>query len=231
MDSVASPTAGVMTAAQSTTRPAGAAQPRRTRWIIAALVVFGVIPVALGVAHLATVLAGMDVSAKALYFLAAPVPIALHVLGAAIYVLLGPLQFSPALRRQAPRWHRMAGRLLVVSGLAVGLSALWMTLTLPHQAGGGDLLFAARLVFGSAMIGAIGYGFWAIRQGEVSTHRRWMTRAYAIGLGAGTQIPVLMVAEIIAGHPSDLTRAVLMGGSWVINVAIAEWALRRRPAR
>lgn len=227
MDIAASSQANEMQAVKS----AQPAASRRSRGIIAALVVFGIIPVALGIAHLATVVAGMDVSAKALYFLASPLPIALHVLGAAIYVLLGPLQFSAGLRRRAPRWHRAAGRLLVVSGLAVGVSALWMTLTLPHQAGGGDLLFAARLLFGFAMVGAIGFGFWAIRQGDVSTHRRWMTRAYAIGLGAATQILVLMLAEIVAGHPGDLTRAFLMSGSWLINLAIAEWTVRRKPVR
>jgi len=55
-----------------------------------------------------------------------------------------------------------------------------------------------------------------------------MTRAYAIGMGAGTQVPVLMLAEIIVGRPDDLVRAVLMGGSWVVNLAVAEWVIRRR---
>ena len=54
----------------------------------------------------ASVVAGIDVSAKALYFVSMPVPIALHVIGAVIYVLLGPLQFASGLRRRAPthRW-------------------------------------------------------------------------------------------------------------------------------
>ncbi len=43
-----------------------------------------------------------------------------------------------------------------------------------------------------------------------------------------------MVGEIIAGPPSELSRALLMGAGWLINLAIAEWAIRkrlRRPAR
>jgi hypothetical protein len=54
-----------------------------------------------------------------------------------------------------------------------------------------------------------------------------MIRAYAIGLGAATQIPVLMIAEIVGGHPGDLVRALLMASAWIINLLIAEWRLRR----
>jgi uncharacterized membrane protein len=183
--------------------------------------------VALGIVHLATVVAGIDVSAKALYFLRFPAPIGMHVIGAMVYVLLGPLQFSTAFRRHAPRWHRARGRLLVIAGMLVAVSALWMTLTLPHQAGGGDVLFVARLVFGITMIASIGLGFRAILKRNVPMHRRWMTRAYAIGLGAATQVPVLMLAEILAGPPSEVTRAVLMGAAWLVNLAVAERALRR----
>jgi hypothetical protein len=54
-----------------------------------------------------------------------------------------------------------------------------------------------------------------------------MTRGYAIGLGAATQIPVLMIAEMLAGPPEDIARAILMAGSWMLNLVIAEWTLRR----
>ena len=58
-----------------------------------------------------------------------------------------------------------------------------------------------------------------------------MMRGYAIGLGAGTQVLTLAAGELIAGPPSELSRALLMGAAWVINLAVAEWAIRRRPAR
>ena len=72
-------------------------------------------------------------------------------------------------------------------------------------------------------------GFTTIRRGDVIGHRAWMTRGYAIGLGAATQMLTLMVGEIIAGPPSELSRALLMGAGWVINLAVAEWAIRKRP--
>ena len=60
-------------------------------------------------------------------------------------------------------------------------------------------------------------------------HRAWMTRAYAIGLGAGTQALTLAAGEIIGGPPTELENALLMGAGWMINVAVAEWSIRRKP--
>ena len=59
-------------------------------------------------------------------------------------------------------------------------------------------------------------------------HRAWMTRAYAIGVGAGTQALTLAAGEMIGGPPNELENALLMGAGWMINVAVAEWSIRRR---
>jgi hypothetical protein len=57
-----------------------------------------------------------------------------------------------------------------------------------------------------------------------------MMRGYAIGMGAGTQALVLMIGEMISGKPNELSRALLMGAAWVINLAVAEWIIRKRQA-
>ena len=105
-----------------------------------------------------------------------------------------------------------------------------MTLFSARQPGSGDLLYVLRLLFGSAMIGCIVLGFAAIRRKDVRRHRAWMTRAYAIGLGAGTQVLTGMVGAMIAGQPSALSGDLLKGAAWVINLAVAEWVIRRRLA-
>jgi hypothetical protein len=65
----------------------------------------------------------------------------------------------------------------------------------------------------------------------VKQHRAWMMRGYALGLGAGTQALTLAAGEVIAGPSSELSRALLMGAAWVINLAVAEWAIRKWPHR
>jgi hypothetical protein len=42
---------------------------------------------------------------------------------------------------------------------------------------------------------------------------------------------VVMVAEIAAGKPNEVTHDSLMALSWVINLAVAEWAMAPRSER
>ncbi|HEY0581779.1 MAG TPA: DUF2306 domain-containing protein [Chloroflexota bacterium] len=159
-----------------------------------------------------------------------PLPVVLHIVCASVFATLGPLRFAAGLRRRWPAWHRVAGRLLVVCGLLVGLTGVWMTLFYASPANSGALLYASRIVFGLAMVASIFIGLAAILRRDVTSHRAWMARGYAIGLGAATQMLVLMVAELLAGPPNELTHDSLMALSWLINLAVAEWAIRKRRA-
>ena len=197
------------------------------KWLIAGLLLLSAIPMAAGAFRLTELTGGAAVTPANARFFASPLPVAVHIVSARVFALLGAFQFSAAFRRRRPGWHRVAGRLVAPAGLLVGLSALWMTLFYPRPVGDGDLLSAFRLLFGSAMIVSIVLGFTSIMRRDVPHHRAWMMRAYAIGLGAGTQALVLMAGVVIAGPPSELSRALLMGAAWVINLAVAEWAIRR----
>ncbi len=159
-----------------------------------------------------------------------PLPLALHIMSASVYSILGAFQFSAGFRRRRPGWHRVAGRLLVVLGLVVALSALWLTAFTPRFEGSGQLYQVFRLLFGSAMVLSIVLGFVAIRRRDVARHRAWMIRAYAIALAAGAQVFTLGIGEAIVGK-GDTSNALFAGAGWVINLAVAEWVIRRRPAR
>jgi uncharacterized membrane protein len=157
---------------------------------------------------------------------ASPAPVVIHIVSALSYAALGAFQFSARLRRRWPRWHRIAGRAVLVLGLAVAFSALWMTLFYPRQPGTGELAYVFRLAFGSGMAGSIVLGFTAIRGGDVPRHRAWMTRAYALALGAGTQAFTQGVGLALFGT-SAVTNDLCLGAGWAINLAIAELVLRR----
>lgn len=198
--------------------------------VIAVLLVLSIIPVASGAFRLTQLTGGAQVTPANARFFASPLPVVVHIVSGSLFSILGAFQFAAGFRRRRPGWHRAAGRLLVLCGLLVGLSALWMTVFYPRPDGDGDFLSAQRLVFGSAMIASIVLSFAAIRRGNVNQHRAWMARGYAIGLGAGTQALVLMVGEMVSGKPNEFSRAMLMGVAWVINLAVAEWVIRKRPA-
>ncbi len=80
------------------------------------------------------------------------------------------------------------------------------------------------------MSAAIVLGLAAILRRDIRGHRRWISRGYAIGLGAATQMLVLMVVGIIVGPPNELEHDGAMALSWLINLAVAEWAMRKRHA-
>jgi uncharacterized membrane protein len=160
-------------------------------------------------------------------FATLPLPVVLHVFGAAIYVLLGSLQFVPRFRRRHRTWHRRAGRVLVVAGLLVAASALWMTLLYQPKPGTGDVLYILRLAFGSAMIACLILGFTAIRHRNIAAHRAWMIRAYAIGLGAGTQAFTEGIGQALLGA-GELQGDLAKAAGFALNLAVAEWVIARQ---
>jgi uncharacterized membrane protein len=164
-------------------------------------------------------------------FFASPLPVVLHIVSVSLYAILGAFQFAPGLRRRRPGWHRTAGRILVPCGLIAALSGLWMTHFYPWPDYDGELLYALRLLFGSAMVLSIVLGVAAVRRRDFAGHGAWMIRAYAIGLGAGTQVLTHMPLLLFPSVLGELTRALCMGAGWVVNLAVAEWIIRKRLAR
>ncbi|WP_181871535.1 DUF2306 domain-containing protein [Sphaerisporangium album] len=194
-----------------------------------ALVVLGVIPAIAGVVRVGELSGGAAVTAENARFFAEPLPVLVHIPSALLFSLLGAFQFAAGFRRRRPGWHRAAGRLLVLCGLAVAVSGLWMTLFYPRPVGDGDLLAGFRLLFGVGMIMCIVLGFAAVRRRDFARHRAWMMRGYAIGMGAGTQALTQLPWILLVGMPGEFPRALLTGAGWVINLAVAEWVIRRRP--
>jgi hypothetical protein len=152
----------------------------------------------------------------------------IHIPAALIFSMLGAFQFSAGFRRARPRWHRLAGRVLVPCGLLAALSGLWMTLFSALPPKDGDLFNTFRLVFGTAMIACLLLGLAAVLRRDFAAHRGWMMRGYAIGVGAGTQAFTSLAGYLVSGPPTVQERGVLMGAAWVINLAVAEYIIRKQ---
>jgi uncharacterized membrane protein len=215
----------------ATTVVARTARPGRSvDWVPFALVALVVVPAAAGSLRLLELAGGPRLIPANPDLTASPVPLVVHIVSALSYAVLGAFQFSPHLRRRRPGWHRVAGRVLVVLGLAVAFSALCLTLFYPRETGTGVLTYLFRLASGSGLAASIVLGFIAIRRGDVTRHRAWMTRAYALALGAGTQVFTKGIGGAVFGA-RPLTMDLSLGAGWVINLAIAEYVIRRRTNR
>jgi uncharacterized membrane protein len=118
-----------------------------------------------------------------------PILTLVHIVPGLLFMLLGPLQFSSSIRARHLRWHRLSGRIFVICGVVLGVSALVMSLAMP--AIGGFNQAASTTLFATFFLFALCRAFWYIRQGNVVFHRQWMIRAFSVGLAVATIRPII----------------------------------------
>jgi hypothetical protein len=74
----------------------------------------------------------------------------------------------------------LSGRVFVVCGIVIGISALVMSFGMP--AVGGFNQAATTTLFASFFLFALCKAFWHIQRREIVLHREWMIRAFSVGL-------------------------------------------------
>ena len=203
----------------------------RASWLVPiGLLLLGIVPGIGGALRLAELGHGAPITAENARFFAAPEPVALHIVSAVLFSVLGAFQFFPGLRRRRPLWHRYTGRLAAPLGLAAALSGLWMTLFYPNADANfdGPAVYVMRLAAGFGMAAAMVLALAAIAQRDIPVHQRWMTRAYVLGMGAGTQVLTDIPWSVWPEVQGELLRAVCMGTGWIINIVVAEWIIKRQ---
>ena len=201
-------------------------------WVVpAGLILLSTIPVLAGAFRIVQLTGGAEITPDNARFFASPLPVVVHIISVTLYSLLGAFQFSRGFRHRWPRLHRTFGKFLIPCGLIAALSGLWMTHFYPWPEYDGEMLYGLRLLFGSGMVLSLILGAAAIRRRDFAQHGAWMIRAYAIGLGAGTQVFTHIPWALFPNIQGELTRALMMGAGWVINLAVAEWVIRKRLVR
>lgn len=200
----------------------------RSEWLIpAGLLALSVVPVIAGSVRLFQLGGGAEITPDNARFFAAPLPVILHILSVTIYCILGAFQFASGFRRRKPNWHRAAGWILVPCGLVTAITGLWMATFYPRIVYDGQILYTVRCLVGAAMILFICLGFAAILRRDISNHRAWMMRGYALGLGAGTQVLTHLPWFFFPSIQGEFTRALFMGAGWAVNIAWVELLLLR----
>jgi uncharacterized membrane protein len=202
-------------------------RPRRSDWWVPLpLVLLGLIPTIFGTLRLVEIFGGPHVMPANPRISASPSPAVVHIIGGTVFLLVGAFQLSRRIRNRWRSWHRRAGRVLMILGLAAALAGFWMTLFYPRQTGTGAILRTSRVLFAVAMAVSLVLGFRAIRRRDLERHRAWMMRAYALGLGAGTQAITIGLGQGIFGK-TVLTTDLSTAAGWIVNISVAEYLIRR----
>jgi uncharacterized membrane protein len=146
-----------------------------------------------------------------------------HHLGGALALAVGPFQFLSRLRAKRPGLHRGLGRVYVVSVLSSAAGGF--VLAFVSQAGMAAHLGFAGLAAAWFATGTIAYR--RIRVRDVAGHRDWMLRSFALTLAAVT-LRIYIPLGVIAGVPFEYAYPAIAWLSWVPNLLVAEWLVRRR---
>lgn len=160
-----------------------------------------------------------------------------HIATAMIALVLGPLQFVPAIRANR-LWHRRIGGLYLLAGvIPSGL------LGIPVALLSGRLLTQIGLLIPAVgWLVTAGLAVRAIRRPDVEAHRSWMARNYALTFLAVTArilVPVMLLVtlpfsgETLRSAADSVPAAIPVGQvlGWVVNLVIAEIVIRRRRAK
>lgn len=107
----------------------------------------------------------------------------LHIVPGTVYLFLAPLQLAHRFRSRHYTVHRRLGRVLAGAGMLSGIFALIFGGLFSY---GGLAEASATLVFGLWFLTCLIRAIRAIRRDDIVQHRRWMIRAFAIGIGIGT---------------------------------------------
>jgi hypothetical protein len=110
-----------------------------------------------------------------------------HIIPGLAFVILVPFQLSRSWRNRHLRAHRWMGRIMMVLGVIIGISALAMS----SNPIGGAIEASATIFFDLFFLLALSKAYLHIRRREIALHREWVIRAMAIALGIATVRPVM----------------------------------------
>ena len=154
-------------------------------------------------------------------------PLFIHGITMLMFLVFGAFQFLPPIRHKGPKLHRLLGRLAGTGAVLGGLSGVWMTIA--HSEISTPLLFAGRLIFGTAMAA---FALFAIREAmhrNFVSHRNWIIRSYAIAFNAASMPLFYLPFILIIGEPIPIIDDAFQVAGWIINLVIAERFFTTRP--
>jgi len=146
-----------------------------------------------------------------------------HVVAAMIALLVGPLQFVRRVRTRWPAFHRATGKLYVAAilvGSPCGFVLALGTTSGPLAATGFATVAVLSTVF-------TWLGWRAAVNRQFAEHREWMLRSWAMTSAAITLRLYLPFAGVVLGLPFGTAYPVIAWLSWLTNLAIVEYWIRR----
>ncbi|WP_066710665.1 DUF2306 domain-containing protein [Celeribacter ethanolicus] len=148
-----------------------------------------------------------------------------HLLPGILFFLTGPLQTIPALRSRPLRfWHRLSGYIYSLSAIFSCFAIMVMVFTFP-AVGGGLTIFGTYAIC-LALLLSLTLALWAIRRGDVKTHRLFMMASLTLGLTVATARWIIYGVNLVIPVEFTVAFAPASIAALAINGAIYSWVFR-----
>lgn len=121
----------------------------------------------------------------------------LHGVPGALALLLGVFQFSARLRQRHLPWHRLMGRIYVVSVFIAAPVAVIVSFKLPIPT-----LALASIIQAGGWLLTTGTALYCVRTGQIQQHREWMIRSYPFAM-------VFVVVRFVTAIPAVAAAGML----------------------
>lgn len=162
-----------------------------------------------------------------------PMVIFVHGGAGVLFFLTMPFQFSPRVRNNNLKRHKLAGRIAVISGCIMAISGVWMHNLLSPESQG--IRYSILIMTSMAICSSFLIALFYVIKGNIQVHQLWMARSVAIVLAAITPLFVdifiliifsdlEVIYKILTQFQYDYGR--LLGIA--INLSIVEVIMRKR---
>lgn len=154
-----------------------------------------------------------------------PGGIRLHIAVTAIALIVAPWQFARRLRERVPLVHRTMGRIYLITGfVGIGTGA-----AIALGSSSGLVAGTGFLFLGLSWLTVTAVAYRLILAGDHEAHRRWMLRSFALIFGAVT-LRIYLPLSFALGLEFETSYPVIAWLSWVPNIVLMEWWIRREAA-
>lgn len=152
-----------------------------------------------------------------------PVLAFLHILPGILFILLGVFQFIKSFRNRFINLHRFIGRVYLLLGLIIGVTAITMGFWVRF---GGIIETSAVTIFGVFFLFALLNAYRHIMSKQYDLHREWMIRAYSIGLAVATMRPVIGLLFAFTDIPFSDFFGYTFWFAFIVHSTVAEIWIR-----
>jgi uncharacterized membrane protein len=199
---------------------------KKPLWLLMAVASWGIVSYALFAYIVKTPGSTVHPKMMAVYQREA-VGILTHVLGSAVALVIGPLQFAKRWRRERPALHRTLGKVyLGLGALPGGIAGLYMA----FQSYGGWTAHSGFAILAVVWLFSGWKAYAAARRRDFDAHQAWMIRNFACAFAAVT-LRIQLGAGFALGIDFEVFYPIVAWSSWVPNLIVARWPSARSASR